>query len=575
VRPPARRSSGTGPVSWLFILVVLALALALPVLGAWVASTLVVHHEASREMAVAVGLGLSLVFPLAWELLSLPPRDSKRPRPERLLRMRTRLLLRTWAVNLLFLGGALLLSPQGVFTALSTRGDWMLPASGGPAVETARRLMFLAADGVEWAYVLAMDTTYRDQLIAIAPPPPPRAVPREEPRPVLREEPLPAPVEPTPVPPAPKAGTEEEPGADEDSDVMIVWKTEPKPPEPEPRPEPEKKEPKVFIVNRQSQEPTVKPPEPGSTGATGFYPLPAQLHPRVTSVPRSEETDLVSVAKYLVSGVSDPFQRVKVLHDYVADRVVYDVEAYRTKKFPPQTPEHVFQTRKAVCAGYSNLLAAMGKAVGEELVTVSGLAYTPGEAETFGSHAWNAVRIQGEWYLLDVTWNAGAVQGDFFARGYETKYLFMPPKDFVVTHIPDDPAWQLLDEPLKRGAAMRRACGAFIAPADDSSRPSEPEPRPVAVKEHAWDHIRIRQPSRPREEVKGRFHVELDNPKGLPAEVTLHNIQDGSQEPCHPEYRGTRYSCTALNRGQYRIEVLSGPRSMNPQLAATLEVTAL
>jgi transglutaminase-like putative cysteine protease len=580
----------------LLILVVLALALALPLLGAWVASSLVVHHEASREMAVAVGLGLSLVFPLAWELLSLPPRQPGGARPQRLLRLRTRLLLRTWAVNLLFMVGALLLAPRGVFTALSTRGDWMLPASGGPLVETARRVLFKAADGVEWAFLLATNP-YRDQLIAIAPRPlpreEPRPLPREEPRPLPREQPLPPPSQPPrtepeppsrpePLPPAdtakppppvpPAADTAQEPPSDNDADVIISWKQEPKPPAPAPEPSPaEPKEPvrRELVATPQQKAPS----EVRKAGGRLIYPLPNQLHPSIASLPSSVETDLVSVAKYLVSQERDPFQRIKALHDYVADRVVYDVEAYRTKNFPSQQPETVFQNRKGVCAGYSNLLAAMGKAAGEEIVTVVGDAYSPRSEQEFEPHAWNAVRIEGEWYLVDSTWNAGHVQGDFFARGYKTTYLFMPPKEFLASHIPNEPAWQLLDEPMSRGEAMRYARG----PSQDLSTPTTTPPRtePATPTTHAWDTIRIRVPNRPRAEVKGRFHVELDNPKRLPAEVSLHNTQDGSMEPCHPEYGGARYVCTALTRGLYRIQVLSGPRDMNPQLMAQLEVQAL
>jgi transglutaminase-like putative cysteine protease len=575
--------------------VVLALALALPLLGAWVASTLVVHYESSRELAVAVGLGLSLVFPVAWEFLSVPPRQPGGARPQRWLRLRTRLLLRTWAVNLLFMAGALLLSPQGVFTALSTRGDWMLPASGGPLVESARRLFFKAADGVEWAYVLAMDNPYREHLIAVAPAPSPRqrphplpselapAEPQAPSRPAQPSAPPSAPTgdaakEPSLVPPPPEPDSEQAPLDESEADVIISWKTEPKPSKPEPEPEPmpaQPEEPPRREFSLRGAKPSEQPSGPRQAGGSRSYPLPAQLHPRVTSVPRSVETDLVSVARYLVDGESDPFQRIKALHDYVADRVVYDVEAYRTRTitFDSQRPEAVLQSRRAVCAGYSNLFAAMGKAVGEDVVTLSGDAYSPRSEKEFESHAWNAVRIEGEWYLVDVTWDAGHVKGDFFARGYKTTYLFMPPKEFLATHIPDEPAWQLLDEPLERGAAMRYARGPSQ---DTSTTPTAPPPTaPPTPQVHAWDNIRIREPSRPRAEVKGRFHVELENPKGLPAEVTLHNVHDGSQEPCHPEYGGTRYSCTALGRGLYRIQVLSGPRDMNPQLAAQLEVTAL
>lgn len=578
MRPPIRRPAGPGPLSWLLILGVLGVALVLPLLGAWAASSLAIHHGAPARWAAAMGLGLSLGLPLAWELSSLPRRQARGIRPKRWLRLRTRLLLRMWTVNLAFLVGALLLSPRGVFTALSTRGDWMLPAAGPPHVETARRLLFAAADGVEWAYVLATDNPYRDQLIAIAPPTPGQQRPPPAPvEPVGQQEPpqppMQSPVEPPVTEQPPPSVTEEpqEPVDDGESDVFIAWKSEPRPPEPEPvRAEPvapERKVPEEPMERAGS-----RPSTPLKAGGTVSYPLPVQLHPRVVSLPREQETDLVTVAKYLVRDERDPFQRIKALHDYVADRVAYDVPAYRSRSFPPQTPEAVFQNRKAVCAGYANLFAAMGQAAGEEIVTLTGDVPTPTEDWEFESHAWNAVRIEGEWYLVDVTWNAGHVSGDVFTREYKTEYLFMPPREFLQRHLPEEPTWQLLEKPLDRGEAMRQSRAYIQEHHAHLLDPQKPRTERPAGEKRVWEGIRILAPSRPGTEVRGRFIVELDNPKGLPAEVTIVNLQDSSRESCPPEYRGRRYACTVLSRGTYRIQVFSDAQT-SAQLMAQLEVT--
>ncbi|OJT23526.1 hypothetical protein BO221_16080 [Archangium sp. Cb G35] len=517
---------------------------------------------------------MSLGLPLLWELLSLPRRQARGVPPKRWLRLRTRLLLRMWTVNLVFLVGALFFSPRGVFTALSTRGDWMLPAAGPPHVETARRLVFAAADGVEWAYVLATDNPYRDQLIAIAPPTPGQQLP--PPR-----EPPPPPVQPTAEPPVteqpPPSVTEEpqEPEDDSESDVFISWKPEPRPPEPKPEPEPVRAEP-VVLEKKVPDAPRERADRLSSTplnaGGTVFYPLPEQLHPRVVSIPRNQETDLITVAKYLVRDERDPFQRIKALHDYVANRVEYDVAAYRSRNFPPQTPEAVFQNRRGVCAGYANLFAAMGQAAGEEIVTLSGDVPTPGENWEFEGHAWNAVRIEGSWYLVDVTWNAGYVNGDVFTRKYRTEYLFMPPREFLQRHLPEEPAWQLLEKPLDRGEAMRQARAHIQEQYAHLRDPQKPRTERPTGEKPVWEGIRILAPSRPGTEVRGRFTVEIDNPKGLPAEVSIVNLQDSSQESCPPEYRGRRYACTVLSRGAFRIQVFSDDQPSS-QLMAQLEVT--
>src|SRR6185503_16173663 len=95
-------------------------------------------------------------------------------------------------------------------------------------------------------------------------------------------------------------------------------------------------------------------------------------------LPASAETSIASVAQYIAQRETDPWMRVKALHDYVADRVSYDVEALRSKTYPPQDAQTVFRTRRSVCAGYANLLAALGAAAGEDIVVIGGDARNDG-----------------------------------------------------------------------------------------------------------------------------------------------------------------------------------------------------
>src|SRR5690606_30059317 len=101
--------------------------------------------------------------------------------------------------------------------------------------------------------------------------------------------------------------------------------------------------------------------------------------------------------------------------------------------YPPQDADTTFSTRRSVCAGYANLVAAMGQEAGLEVVVVTGDA-RDGEGSLSGSgHAWNAVRVDDRWYLMDATWNAGYVT-DAFVKQYGTTYLMSPPEVFGVTH---------------------------------------------------------------------------------------------------------------------------------------------
>ncbi|HEY6915675.1 MAG TPA: hypothetical protein VI413_13450, partial [Paludibacter sp.] len=58
------------------------------------------------------------------------------------------------------------------------------------------------------------------------------------------------------------------------------------------------------------------------------------------------------------------------------------------------------------------------------------------------SHAWNAVLINSRYYEFDVTWAAAANAESI------DQYFLVPPTVFIKTHMPFDPIWQFLNNPL-------------------------------------------------------------------------------------------------------------------------------
>ena len=198
---------------------------------------------------------------------------------------------------------------------------------------------------------------------------------------------------------------------------------------------------------------------PDPDASTPLWPWRTQgPHPLVTQIPAAEETSLESAARWIAHREPDPFLRVKALHDYVADRVAYDAASLYAGRYPPQDAATVFRTRLGVCAGYANLLAAMGTAASETIVVVSGDARSPdGKELTGGGHAWNAAKVQGKWYLIDATWDSGHVsQEKGFTKAYSTEYLFPPPRTMALDHFPREAQWQLLGQPLSQGDFLRQ-----------------------------------------------------------------------------------------------------------------------
>lgn len=388
--------SGLGWAWWglgaLLKLTFAATAVLLPLMGVWIASSLAAHHDGPLWASLVAGALCFPLLPLGWDLFASWKRRRRGETRPRVLTGFDRMVLRTLAINLVFVGGLLAGFPGSVYEALSTRGDWMLQGSDASWATEARSSLFSTAERMRWLHEATHENAYEELI-----------------DPSLTETRTPV---RTP-PPARKR-----------------------------RPAPER-----------TTETAVAPSDLQRVDGWPFAPA---LHPAVVELPPESETSIESVAWYIAGREKDPVQRVKALHDYVADRIAYDAEALAAGHFPPQDAKTVFERRTAVCAGYAALLAAMAEVVDVEMVVVVGDGRDGDGFFDGRGHAWNAVALDGQWHLIDATWDAGYVNGTTFTKNYGAGYFLTPPEVFVGTHMPDDPKWQLLAEPLSSGDFLRQ-----------------------------------------------------------------------------------------------------------------------
>lgn len=89
------------------------------------------------------------------------------------------------------------------------------------------------------------------------------------------------------------------------------------------------------------------------------------------------------------------FQKVKFVNDYIVKNTVYGTD---TISASPHSAYAVLKEGKGVCQGYALLALKMLQNLGVET------KYVVGKVNT-GGHAWNLVKVNGEWYHLDTTWN--------------------------------------------------------------------------------------------------------------------------------------------------------------------------
>lgn len=437
-------------VAFVLKALLIGLLIAAPLAGVWLASSLAAFANEATWLPVAAGLFLFPGLPLAWEWIASYRAKRDAGANRRWLTFTDRLVLRTLAINIAFLGVLLAVFPSRAFIALSARGDWMLDGQHGPIAERARRTLIASAGAMEWLHRMTSHNTYRERRDATDD------------------------AEPTPAP-----------------------STSP------------------------SLEPETEP------------------HPVIRSMPPEAEASIETVGRYIAARETDPMRRVKALHDWVVDRIAYDAPNYVADRVPAEDRDahEVFRSRVGVCAGYAKLLAALGKVTGDEIVYVVGDARSQDAPMTGVSHAWNAAKINGAWYLIDATWNAGSVEGSEFKKGYRTEYLFTPPERFVVSHFPDESKWQLLATPLSRAEFFRR---------------------PVLAPTFFAHGLVLKSPDRSQVSVTGSLDIAVDNPNGtfLLASFEAHDKNAGGPKDC-PGDGHTQLHCVFPGPGTYDVRLFA------------------
>jgi hypothetical protein len=172
------------------------------------------------------------------------------------------------------------------------------------------------------------------------------------------------------------------------------------------------------------------------------------------SIPQQYQGTLDSLCRYVNQTYPSDTDRVNAYFSWIATHISYDMAAYRNNniKGELQLPRAVFRDRKAVCAGYAALMQYCCEKSDVRIVTLSG--YSKGAGYHKDSvpklddmtHAWNAVKLNGTWQLLDVTWASGNI--DYRDTAMAMRYRYGDPLSFLSAHYPEDPMWQLSFHPL-------------------------------------------------------------------------------------------------------------------------------
>lgn len=176
----------------------------------------------------------------------------------------------------------------------------------------------------------------------------------------------------------------------------------------------------------------------------------------------SPDATFDSITAFVNNNFQTQEDRSRAYYTWIALNISYDVERLNElnlmKMFSVnrvtsigQKTNDVLKNKKAVCEGYSNLMVDFCKASSIPCFLVCGYVKTPEGNIPEILHAWNVLRIDSAWTMLDITWSSGYLNlENKYVKRFSNKYFMPKPKIFVKDHLPLDPMWQLLRNPFTK-----------------------------------------------------------------------------------------------------------------------------
>ena len=142
---------------------------------------------------------------------------------------------------------------------------------------------------------------------------------------------------------------------------------------------------------------------------------------------------LAEIKEYVTA--TDDYGIAKMVYDYLVVNTSYDL---RTSS--DQTLYGIMYGQKGVCASYSRAYQYILQSYGIPCTFLEGTGITDNGSE---SHGWNAVKLDGSWYYVDVTWGHGySSEGDsstgdhYSGRGVDYTWFCRSGEYMDTTHIP-------------------------------------------------------------------------------------------------------------------------------------------
>jgi len=180
-------------------------------------------------------------------------------------------------------------------------------------------------------------------------------------------------------------------------------------------------------------------------------------------------SNLSDLSYKLTENLDTDVERFRAIFRWVCDNIANDYSLYLKNKhkrerfkddsikftnwnndFRKTLFKKLRKRKKTICTGYAYLVKELAEFADLECEIIQGygrVSTTDIENLTLPNHSWNAVKLNGKWYLCDPTWASGIPNPETnrFAFKYNDGFFLAEPELFAVNHFPVEAKWWLLD----------------------------------------------------------------------------------------------------------------------------------
>ncbi|MDO4720491.1 MAG: transglutaminase-like domain-containing protein [Peptostreptococcaceae bacterium] len=164
----------------------------------------------------------------------------------------------------------------------------------------------------------------------------------------------------------------------------------------------------------------------------------------------SEVRSLEQLVAEITAGASSDYEKVRKIHDWVADNTYYDYDYFEALKSGREAKTSlktmdILRTRVTTCSGHATLTRDLMRVAGFPTLRILGygIGYEENEYDwsdvrdpSIMNHAWNEVFVDGRWVILDAGWDSKNIfmNGEKVYGGFRYTNFDMTEEEFSVKH---------------------------------------------------------------------------------------------------------------------------------------------